>query len=94
MTLWDRINTALATACAQTSDDDLDRFVTICLEKVQADPAIAAACEALGQMLATFATRPHEWRMALIDYITTHRHAVLVHGRARWQQVKVKEIDL
>lgn len=93
-TLWDRIGTALAKACAETSDDDLDRFVTICLEAILADPAKAAACEPLGQLLGTFAVRPHEWRMDLINYINTHRYAVLVHGRARWEQVKTKEVEL
>lgn len=94
MTLWDRIGSAFATSLAQVSDDDCDRFVTLCLEHVKADPGKAAACGALGQMLATFAARPPEWRFAFLQHINTHSFAVLVHGRARWELVKSREAEL
>ena len=94
ITLWDRIGSALETAGAKVSDDDLDRFVSLCLEHVQASPAKAAACDALAQLISTFAVRPAEWRHALLRYLHTHRYAVLVHGRARWEQVKAKEVEL
>lgn len=94
MTLWDRIGSAFATALAKTSDDDCDRFVSLCLEHVKADAAKAAACPALGSTLETFTIRPPEWRFAFLQYIDTHSYAVLVHGRARWELVKKKEVEL
>lgn len=94
LTLWDRIGSALKTALAKVSDDDCDRFVTLCLEHVQADAGKAAACEPLGQVIATLDGRPPEWRHAFLQYIGTHGYSVLVHGRRRWEMVKSKEAEL
>ena len=93
-TLWSRIDSALVTAHAKTSDDDLDRFASLCLEHVQADPGKAAACDALTQLSQTWGMRDPEWRHALLAYIATHRFALLTHGRARWEDVKGKKVEL
>jgi hypothetical protein len=45
-------------------------------------------------MILTFAARPPEWRSAFVDHIRSRRFAVVVHGRARWEAVKNKEVDL
>ena len=94
LTLWSRIDSALSTAVAKVSDGDLDRLVSLCLDHVKADPAKAAACEPLGHLISIFGVRPPAWRMALLNYLGTHRYAVLVHGRARWEDVKARRIDL
>ena len=75
-------------------DGDLDRFASLCLEHVQADAARAAACEALDQLLQTFAVRPIEWRQGYVRYVRTHYYPVVVHSRARWERVKRKEVEL
>ncbi len=93
-TLWSRIDSAFATAVAKVSDADVDRFISLCLEHVQADPGHAAACQPLGQMLAQYATRPPELRQDFVNYCGTHRFAVLSHGRARWEQIKTKAVEL
>lgn len=94
LTLWSRIDSALETAGAKVSDDDLDRWLSLCLEHVKADAGRAAACDSLQQVIETFAVRPAEWRHELLAYIATHRYAVVARGRARWEQVKRKEVDL
>lgn len=94
VTLWERIGSALSTSIAKVSDDDLDRFTTLCLEHVQAEDGKTAACEPLLSLLQTFSVRPREWRMAFVHYLGTHRTAALVHARARWQEVKEERIDL
>jgi hypothetical protein len=91
---WDRIGTAISTACAKVSDDDADCFVSHCLDHIKAEDAQVARCEALSQLLTTFPQRTPEWRQAYLDYFRSHRHAVLVHGRARWEQVKAKAVEL
>lgn len=93
-TLWERIGSGLSTSLAKVSDDDLDRFATLCLEHVQATDSRVAACEPLVHMLQAWAMRTREWRQALLHYLQTHRTAALVHARARWEQVKTKEADL
>ena len=93
-TLWSRIGTAFETAIAKVSDDDLDRLTDLCLEHVQADPGQAAACDALTHVRQTFAVRPSEWRHSLIAYLRSHRYAVLTHGRARWEAIKKKAVEL
>ena len=92
--LWEHIAKAFETSLAKVSDDDLDRFVSLCLESVQAEPALAAACEPLGQTLQLFAVRPPEWRFGFLQHIASHSYAVIVHGRARWERVKSQEIEL
>ena len=94
LTLWGRIGSAFETAHAKVSDDDLDRFCDLLLEHVQADFAKAAACDALTQVRQVWAVRPPEWRHAFLNYVGTHRYALLTHGRARWESYKAKEIDL
>lgn len=93
-TLWSRIDSALVTAHAKTSDDDLDRFASLCLEHVQADPGKAAACGALSTLYAEWQAWPPEIRHSFLGYIATHRYPVLAHGRARWEQVKEGKVDL
>jgi hypothetical protein len=93
-TLWARIASGIAAGCAKVDDGDLDRFASLCLDHVQADAAKVAACDPLGQILATFAVRPIEWRQALVRYLRTHGYSVIVHARARWELVKKKEVEL
>jgi hypothetical protein len=86
-TLWGRIGTAIQTSCAKVSDADLDRLVTLMLETVEADPAKAAACDALAQVLGTFGTWDDPMRHAFVNYLSSHLYAVVTHGRARWQKL-------
>lgn len=94
LTLWSRIDSAIATACAKVTDGDLDRLVSLCLEHVKASPGAAAANPALGDLLATIGVRPQPWRQEFAHHLVAHRYAVLVHGRARWERVKSKEAEL
>lgn len=94
ITLWERIGSALRTSCAKVSDDDLDRWVTLCLEHIQAEDAKTAACEPLKQMIEVFAVRPPEWKFAFLAYVNTHRLALLVHARSRWELVKKEQVAL
>lgn len=92
-TLWVRIGSALCSALAKVSDD-LDRFATLCLEHICADDGQVAACVPMLQLLQTWQTRTSAWRQALMHYMKTHRSALLVYARARWEQVKSGEVDL
>jgi hypothetical protein len=92
--IWGHVTKALDTSCAKVSDCDLDRWATLCLGSVQADPVKAAACEALAGMLSAWQTWPDETLHALLNYVRSHLYAVVTHGRARWERVKKKEIDL
>jgi hypothetical protein len=92
--LWGHIAKALETSLAKVSDDDLDAFASLCLESVQADPVKVAACEALSQVIADFGAWTPEVRFAFLDYLRAHRYPVLVHARARWQDVKDGRIEL
>ena len=93
-TLWGRIASAFETACSKVDDGDLDRFASLCLEHVKADPGSAAACEPLGATLEMFASRPIEWRQAFARHCRTHSYALVARTRARWELVKKGEVDL
>lgn len=92
--LWDRIGSALRTSCAKVSDDDLDRFIALCLEHIQADDSKVAASDPLRQMIEVFDVRPSEWRYAFMTYIKTHLHPLTVRARSRWEQVKKGAVEL
>jgi hypothetical protein len=94
VTLWERIGTALETACAKVADDDLERWASLCLEHVKADNARVAACGPLLSVLGDFATRPAEWRDAFLAHVRTRRYVVLALARERWLRVKAGEVEL
>lgn len=94
VTLWERIGSALRTSCAKVSDDDLDRFVALCLEHIQAEDSKVAASAPMLTMIEVFASRPSEWKYAFMAYINTHRTPLLVHARSRWEQVKKGTVEL
>jgi len=88
MTLWDRIGSALAGACAKCADGDTDRFVSLCLEHVKADSGRASRHEILPRMLGDWSERPAAWRQGFVRYIATHSFAVLAHARLAWERIK------
>ena len=89
ITLWDRIGSAFATACAKVSDDDLDRWCDLCLEHVKADPGRAAANDRLSRLRDLWHTSwDAEARFAYLDYFRAHPFAVLSHTRAEWDKTK------
>jgi hypothetical protein len=92
--IWEHIGKALEVADSKTSDDDVEHFVSECLESVQADYGQAAACDALTSLMLEMAGWPSEHRHDFLNYIRSHRHPVLTFGRQRWEQVKRKEIEL
>lgn len=92
-TLWSRIGSALETADARVSDDDLERFASLCLDHVKAEPGRAAAHEGLGDLLATFAGRPTEWRFAYLGYLRSHRYPALQFGRRRWEEIRASRAN-
>lgn len=92
--IWEHIGKAIKTSLSKVSDDDIDRFISLCLESVQADEAKTAASAPLLAVMSTAAMWEPEHRFAFLQYLGTHSYAVLVHARARWEQVKKGEIDL
>lgn len=94
ITLWERIGSALRTSCAKVSDDDIDRFLALCLEHIQAEDSKVAACQPLLQMVDTWTARPTEWKFAFLAYINSHRTPLLVHARSRWEGVKKGTVSL
>ncbi|HEY3967267.1 MAG TPA: hypothetical protein VGM05_22095 [Planctomycetaceae bacterium] len=86
--LWDRIASALATAAAKTTDGDMDRFVSLCLDHVRADAAKAARHPEIGAMLHDWSEQSAAWRQGFVRYVATRSFAILAHGRVRWERVK------
>ena len=95
LTLWGRIDTALATSLARVgSSDDVDLFASLCLDHVKADAGRSAACQPLLATLDTFGRAPAEDRQAFLAYFRDHRYPAIVFGRQRWDRVKKKEVEL
>lgn len=93
MTLWDRIGSALATACAKCDDGDIDRYVTLCLEHVKADVGAAGRNQGVAAMLYLASEKSASWRQGLVRYIAAHIYTIPVHARIRWEKVKIARKD-
>ena len=88
-TLWDRIGSALATAAAKCDDGDTDRFVSLCLEHVQADNAQAARHTEFGNWVVTMGSRDDAYRQGFVRACATITPVILVHARNAWEQRKL-----
>lgn len=86
--LWDRIATAVATACAKVDDADLDRLVSLALEAVRADHARVAANDEVTTIVADICEREETWRTGFVRYLQQHTYAAIIHGRRAWETRK------
>lgn len=88
-TLWDKIDSALRTACAKVGGEgDTDRWIDLCLDHIRAEPGKAARLKAFTELRDSLRLRDLPWRRAFLRYVEHHRYAVLAYARARWEQVK------
>ena len=93
-TLWDKIATALASACAKVGGEgDIDRWIDLCLEHIRAEPGNVVRLKTFTDLRESLRTRDEPWRRAFLRYVENHRFAVLAYSRARWEQIK-KEREL
>lgn len=90
-TLWDRIGTALEIGYAKTVGDDVDFFISAVLEHIKANAAAVARCEKIAGVIAWLASCTSEEKHTWLAYMATHRYAVLVRGRSKWEASKVQK---
>jgi hypothetical protein len=88
MTLWDRIGTALETAHAKTVGVDHEFFVSRVLDHIKAESSQVARCTTIQFILHWLDGCSEEARQAWLSYMATHRYAVLVHAKTKWEQTK------
>lgn len=86
--LWERIGSAIAVACEQVDDGDLDRFLCIALDHVRARHGRVAADEETAYLLAEITEQCESDRLALVDYLRSHAYAAIIHGRRHWEMAK------
>lgn len=94
--LWEHIGKAIATSLDKADGDDLAGFLCLCLESVMAEDGPVSRCPAVAAILADFDSwgTKGELRHAFLSYLRTHRYAVVVNGKKRWEDYKAKEIEL
>lgn len=92
LTLWNRIASGLSAGASKCTDGDIDRYISLCLDHVKADPAAVAANPDVQDILAHCNSQTAAWRAGLIRYIGAHLYAVVAHARAArekaWQERK------
>jgi hypothetical protein len=88
MKLWDRIATALSVAASKCDDGDTDRFISLCLEHVQADPAAAARHELFANWVSTMGVRDAAHRQMFVRVAGQQSYVILVHARSAWEKRK------
>lgn len=87
-TLWDRIASALATAAAKANDGNTDRFASLCLDHVRADPGQASRHDRFSAWLTVASAKPMAWRQGVVRYVVGHSYALIAHARLAWEKVK------
>lgn len=85
--LWERIGTAVSTACEQVDDGDLDKVFDIALGTVKASVSLVAASDE-AWILGELSDKEESWRLGFVRYLKSHRYPILIHGRRRWEQYK------
>lgn len=86
-TLWERIGTALDTACAKHPDDTA-AWANATLEHVKADFGKAAASKGLETTLADLERFRDADARRFITYVKLRKFIVVAHARAAWQDLK------
>ena len=79
-TKWDRIGSAIPTACAKSPDGDPETLLSAMLEHVKAVPAAAYDPE-LESLLRELREHDATWRDGFVAYLQQALYAVLVFGR-------------
>lgn len=93
-TLWDRIDSAIATSVQKSAPGDFEHFTSLCLAHIDASPSRVAACIPLLQVIEQVAVRPQDWRANLLAHMNTRRFVVIAFARSRWQLIKSGEAEL
>jgi len=94
ITLWSRIETALKTGVAKARLGDMDSFVAVALEVVQAETGRAAASEPLLRFIETLSHRDETWRGEFMKGISKKSVIIVVKARAKWEDVKAGRVTL
>lgn len=93
MTLWERIPSGLAVACVKCDDGDIDRFISLVLDHIKADPARAARMIEVEELLFATSTKPISWRQGFVRYIASHSFSIIAYARREWENTKDKRRD-
>lgn len=88
ITLWSRITSGIAVACSRVDDGDLEALSCIALDHVQADGTRVACSDRYAVWIRDYATKPAEWRLALVSHIDRLGYVVVALGRQAWQAHK------
>lgn len=88
VTLWERIASAITTACAKVDDGDLDRLISLALEHVKAEHTRVAANEMASSIIADLTEQDDSWRMGFVRYLKQHTYTAIIHGRRYWETHK------
>lgn len=86
--LWERIGSAIATACEQVDDGDLDRLISIALDHVKATHSRVAADDEGMSLLAEITEQDESWRLGFVTYLKSHSYTAIIHGRRYWEASK------
>jgi len=82
LTKWDRIGTAITSACAKSPQGDPDLLLSAALEHVKAELSVAANPE-FSALLTELREKTPTWREGLVNYLQTTLYAVLVFARTK-----------
>lgn len=88
VTLWERIASAITTACAKVDDGDLDRLISLALEHVKAEHTRVASNDQASAIIAELTEQDDSWRLGFVRYLKQHTYTAIIHGRRYWETHK------
>lgn len=87
-TLWDKIAAGLVASAAKCDDGDTDRFVSLFLDSIKADPAKAARLDEFTRWVTTMDARDEAYRQNFVRQCGQKAAVFVAHGRAAWEERK------
>lgn len=88
VTLWSRIDSAIQKGLADCDGEDVDRFVSACLEHILAPINVVATHGTALEIQSTLTKLQDSQRAYFLQYLSRHRYAAIVLGREKWEQHK------
>lgn len=88
VTIWSRIDSAIQKGLADCDGEDVDRFLSTCLEHVLANINVTAAQPDAIRIQQSLLKLSGDERVYFLQYLAKHRYVAITLGREKWEERK------
>jgi hypothetical protein len=90
VTIWSRIDAAIQKGLADCDGEDVDRFLSTCLEHVLANISVVASQPDAIRIQQSILKLSGDERVYFLQYLAKHRYVAIVLGREKWEMRKAE----